>query len=144
MGWPPGTKPVPEPVWGLGKHWTLNQRESGGSNRYCWVLQSREHLSDLGQAGPGELADFGPALALATQVLKTVCEAQRIYVQLTNRRGHFHLDLVPFYDGDPDIDTQSLMERPPPPGVLRRELVQVIDMLRSELESQSVLAVSTL
>jgi len=134
VGWPGGTKPVPEPVWALGDYWTLNHKELGSADRPCWVMQSRRHLLDLSLATAEELGQFGPALAIATKTIMTVCEADRVYVQVTNKRGHYHLDLVPHYPGDPSMEAQGLANTPPPAGVLRRELPALLSLTWQTLQ----------
>lgn len=136
VGWPSGTKPVPEPVWILGDCWTLNYKELGASERPCWVMQSKRHLLDLSGANQEELLQFGPALAAASQAIQEACEAERVYVQVTNLRGHYHLDLVPYYQEDPAIDAQTLALHPAPPGVIRRKTADTMQLMQAALQRQ--------
>lgn len=144
INWPAGTKPVPEPAWKLGEHWTLNYKELGSAERPCWVMQSRRHLLDLSQANTEELAEFGPALAAANSAILEACEAKRVYVQVTNQRGHYHLDLVPYYPEDPGLDAQALAQHPPPAGVLRRSVPDFLERMSAALEARSEIQSHTL
>jgi len=125
--WPAGTKPVPEPAWLLGEGWTLNHREIGSARRPSWVLQTRRHIATLSKATPQELAEFGPALAGAMSAAGAACEAPRMFMQLTNQRGHFHLDLVPWYEGDTVSEAGLLVEHDMPAGVVRRDLAYLLE-----------------
>jgi len=102
-------------------------------------MQSKRHLLDLSLASAEELADFGPALAIATQTVMQVCEADRVYVQVTNQRGHYHLDLVPHYPEDPSMDAPGLAGTPPPAGVLRRELTVLLKLVTQTLNQDHIL-----
>lgn len=142
--WPYGTKPVPEPVFALGEHWTLNHREIGAARRACWVLQTREHLIDLQHATAGQAAEMGPALAAAVQAVTDACEADKVYVLMTNQRGHVHLDLIPRWADDPALTAEQLVHHDPPPGVLRRSPEQLLDRVRAALTDAGRIASETL
>lgn len=127
VSWPAGTKPVPEPAWLLGEGWTLNHRETGSDRRPCWVVQSRRHIPTLSRATQEEQQEFGQALAQAMTAAGAACEAPRMFLQLTNQRGHFHLDLVPWYEGDTASDASTLVLQDMPAGVLRRSTEELLE-----------------
>jgi diadenosine tetraphosphate (Ap4A) HIT family hydrolase len=84
------------------------------------VLQTRRHLKDLQNADVQELSELGPSLAAAVTAVASACEAQKVYVLMTNERGHVHFDLIPRYEDDPQLAPEALALREPPPGILRR------------------------
>lgn len=142
--WPRGARPVPEPVWLLGQGWTLNHRELGEIRRPCWVLQSLRHIPTLSRASQDEQRDFGPALAQAMTACGAACEAPRMFLQLTNQsRGHFHFDLVPWWEGDTATDPATLVLQEAPSGVLRRPLPELLELTEQSL-MQGALPVSRL
>ena len=134
--WPRGARPVPEPVWQLGEGWTLNHRELGQIRRPSWVLQSKRHIATLSKATSSEQQEFGQALAQSMSAAGAACQAPRMFLQLTNQsRGHFHLDLVPWFEGDSASDPAILVMQDAPSGVLRRPLEELLRLTGEGLQS---------
>lgn len=133
--WPRGARPVPEPVWKLGEGWTLNHRELGQIRRPSWVLQSFRHIPTLSRASNEEQMEFGQALAQSMSAAGAACEAPRMFLQLTNQsRGHFHLDLVPWWEGDTSSDPANLVLQDAPPGVIRKPTEELMDLVAQSLQ----------
>lgn len=127
---------MPEPVWLLGEGWTLNHRELGQIRRPSWVLQSLRHIPTLSRATPEEQMEFGQALAQSMSAAGAACEAPRMFLQLTNQsRGHFHLDLVPWWEGDTSSDPATLVLQDAPAGVLRRPLEELLERTAEGLQA---------
>ncbi len=68
-----------------------------------WMtMHSRRHCTALTELNDLETASLGPTLRRVAQVIKNNTGALRIYIaSLTEATPHFHVHLVPRYEGGP-------------------------------------------
>jgi len=80
--------------------------------------------------------EFGQALAQAMSAAGSACQAPRMFLQLTNQsRGHFHLDLVPWFEGDTSSDPATLVLQDPPAGAPQCSLKELLELTNQALQA---------
>jgi len=89
----------PTLIIGQTAHWTLNHRIDSALPGYLMV-SARVLVDAMHELSPAALAELGPLLAHAQQVMHSMLGARRVYV---GRYGHtpgwsLHFHVIPIYD----------------------------------------------
>lgn len=102
-------------------------------------VESRRHVSGLGDLGDDEAAAVGRAAARWSRALRTVTGADHVYAAVIGHHvDHFHLHLIPRYPGTPrEYWWTKVDEWPGAPRGGEAEIVALLDRLRAAGESRA-------
>jgi diadenosine tetraphosphate (Ap4A) HIT family hydrolase len=96
-----------------GEHFVAEHAPLQESSAGTVIVEARRHLLDFGEMTPAELAELGSILNRLVPAIKAATGVQRVYfLAVMERAPHFHLWLVPKYEGEPR-GVAYLAQQPP-------------------------------